>query len=265
MEVLPADAVEGIAKVVAEIGSGSDISRVISMMQWNDDSGQSTKWRRLEYVFEKQQRVDKSSKAIFAFIRNYFTPARFVNHEEDFEKYRLQLNLQLAFVGIEYGRDGQFLSVIRAKTISEAENRLRTLKSKMQGRSIHWQVSEYCTVELLHDDYFHAVFEATKGLAQRIRDMSGIDKDGAALVDLCFAVEHPILAFNSLQTETEQSEQKGFAQLIKGCFSAIRNPMAHEPKILWSGEDAAVDYLTLISLLHRKLDSAILVRGMPHV
>ena len=31
-----------------------------------------------------------------------------------------------------------------------------------------------------------------------------------------------------LQTETEQSERKGFAQLLKGYFSAIQNSQTHE-------------------------------------
>ena len=99
--------------------------------------------------------------------------------------------------------------------------------------------------------------EATKGLAQRIRDMSGIQADGAALVDRVFSIERPVLAINSLQTETEKSEHKGFASLLKGCFAAARNPLAHEPKVLWQGEDDAADYLSLISLLHRKLDDSV--------
>jgi len=37
----------------------------------------------------------------------------------------------------------------------------------------------------------------------------------------------------------------------------VRNPLAHERKILWQGEDDAADYLSLISLLHRKLDDAV--------
>ncbi|MGH8078576.1 MAG: TIGR02391 family protein [Lysobacter sp.] len=41
-----------------------------------------------------------------------------------------------------------------------------------------------------------------------------------------------------------------------GPFAAIRNPTAHEPKILWQGEDDAADYFTLLSLLHRRLDKA---------
>ena len=106
----------------------------------------------------------------------------------------------------------------------------------------------------MHDNYFHAVFEATKGLAERIRSMSGVDGDGAELVDKVFSVSRHVLALNSLRTETERSEHKGFAALLKGCFGAARNPLAHEPKILWEGEDDAADYLSLVSLLHGKLD-----------
>lgn len=109
----------------------------------------------------------------------------------------------------------------------------------------------------MQENYFHAVFEATKGLAQRIREMSGVKLDGAALVDKVFSIGLPILAFNSLQTESEKSEHKGFALLLKGCFGAMRNPLAHEPKIMWDGEDDAANYLTLISLLHRKLDGCV--------
>ncbi|GIW53034.1 MAG: hypothetical protein KatS3mg081_2389 [Gemmatimonadales bacterium] len=109
----------------------------------------------------------------------------------------------------------------------------------------------------MQENYFHAVFEAAKGLAQRIRDMTGLQLDGAALVDKVFALERPLLAFNRLQTETEKSEHKGLAALLKGCFAAIRNPLAHGPKILWEGEEDAADYFTLISLLHYKLDKCV--------
>ena len=125
---------------------------------------------------------------------------------------------------------------------------------------MHSEVLKYCKAELMQDNYFHAVFEATKGLAQRIRDMTGIHKDGPALVDHVFSVERPVLAMNTLRTETEKSQHKGFAALLKGCFGAVRNPLAHEPKILWKGEDDASDYLSLISLLHRKLDDCVLIR-----
>lgn len=122
---------------------------------------------------------------------------------------------------------------------------------------MHPESLKYCRSELLQDNFFHAVFEASKGLAQRIRDLSGVDGDGAALVDRAFLGSSPLLAFNFLATESDWSEHRGFAALLKGCFSAVRNPLAHEPKILWQGEEDAADYFTLISMLHRKLDRCV--------
>jgi uncharacterized protein (TIGR02391 family) len=119
---------------------------------------------------------------------------------------------------------------------------------------MHSEVVKYCRAELMQDNYFHAVFEAAKGLAQRIRELADVNADGASLVDLVFSIDKPQLAFNSLQTETEKSEHKGYAALLKGCFAAVRNPPAHLPRLLWQGEEDAADHLSLISLLHRKLD-----------
>ena len=50
-------------------------------------------------------------------------------------------------------------------------------------------------------------------------------------------------------------EQKGFAHLLVGLFGAVRNPLAHAPKTNWPmSEQDALDILTLVSLIHRKLD-----------
>ena len=38
----------------------------------------------------------------------------------------------------------------------------------------------------MQDNYFHAVFEACKGLFQRIRELSGVEADGANLIDRVF-------------------------------------------------------------------------------
>ena len=67
----------------------------------------------------------------------------------------------------------------------------------------------------------------------------------------------PFLAFNTLQTESEQSEQKGMMNLMKGFFGTFRNTTAHAPKISWSvNEQDALDLLTMASFLHRRLDTA---------
>ena len=261
MSVIPAfqeGSIESLAKLLADCGSGSDISRVLADRGIQDCSGQSTKWRRLYWIFLEVQRRDRSANRVLDFIQSLLTPARFVSRNDEFEAHRSELNTVLALSGFEYGANGKFRNRPAASTLTEAESRVKTLQAKFQGRRIHAEVLKYCKAELMQDNSFHAVLEATKGLAQRIREMSGVDGDGAALVDRVFSTNQPLLAFNTLQTETEKSEHTGFAKLLKGCFAALRNPRAHRPRILWKDEDDTVDYFTLISLLHRKLDDCVL-------
>lgn len=249
--------IESLAKLLGESGSGTDITRVLEARGIKDDSGESTKWKRLYQVFLRIQEEGKSGARVLDFIQAFLAPARYVGRREEFERRRSELNVILAFAGLEYRSDGRFHQRVTATTLSEAEARLRTIRAKFKGRSLHEEVLKYCRAELMQDNYFHAVFEAAKGLAQRVRELSGVDADGSRLVDVVFAIDRPILAFNALQTETERNEHKGIANLLRGCCGAIRNPLAHGPKILWSGEEDAADYLSLISMLHRKLDGCV--------
>ncbi len=248
---------EKICKLLGEYTKGHKITDALVSLKLDHDLGgeNGTKWRRLYATFDHYQQQDGAASKLIDYICTTFNPFCFVECPAEFEEKRRELNILFAFAGLKYGKDGKFYRVEAAKTIDEAHERAETLRVKLRGRIIHDEVSKYCKSELLEENYFHAVFEASKGLAQRIREKSGADGDGAALIDKVFSVSKPLLAFNTLETETEQSEHKGFASLLKGCFAAVRNPLAHEPKILWEGEDDAADYLSLISLLHRKLDN----------
>ena len=98
-------------------------------------------------------------------------------------------------------------------------------------------------------------------MAQKIRDKTGLTGDGAEIVDQAFGVSAPMLAINTLQTETEQSEQKGFINLLKGMFGTFRNVPAHVPRKMCPIEEQdALDLLSLVSYLHRRLDAAAVVR-----
>ena len=257
--------IESLAKILGDCGSGSDISRVLADRGIHDSSGESTKWKRLYRIFLEIQRQERCANHIVDFIQSFLTPARFVDRNDEFESHRSKLNTVLILSGFEHGSDGKFRTRPAATTLTEAERRVKTIQAKFQGRRIHPRVLEYCRAELMQDNYFHAVLEASKGLEQGIRDKSGVEGSGASLVDKVFLVNEPILEFNTRRTETEQTQHKGFAALLKGCFAAVRNPLAHEPKIMWDGEDDAADYFTLISLLHRKLDDCVAtgIRGGP--
>jgi len=98
-------------------------------------------------------------------------------------------------------------------------------------------------------------------VAEKLREKTGLLSDGAPLVDEALGIGktgHPLLAFNSLRTESERSEHSGLINLIKGLFGAFRNTTAHAPKIHWNvTEQDALDILTTISLIHRRLDAAV--------
>lgn len=67
----------------------------------------------------------------------------------------------------------------------------------------------------------------------------------------------PLFAINALSTDTEKGEQRGFVNLLTGLFGTIRNPLAHNPKIEWDmSEHDALDIMSTLSLIHRKLDKA---------
>jgi uncharacterized protein (TIGR02391 family) len=121
---------------------------------------------------------------------------------------------------------------------------------------VHPDVLRFCRVELVADNYFHAVLEASKSIADKLRAKSGVNADGAPLVDATLCGTPPRIAINELRTESQRSEQSGFANLVKGVFGMFRNPTAHEGRILWSmSKEDAEDLLSIASLIHRRLDA----------
>lgn len=187
-------------------------------------------------------------------------PSRHVKNHEWFHEIRNQLNFILSFEGLEIEHTGIIKQITASKTLSEAEERALKLKKVLIDRIIHNDVLLFCKAELLVDNYFHAVFEATKSIAEKIRNKTNLTSDGAKLIDqtLAFKGKIPYLALSNLMTESEESEQKGFMNLIKGVFGTFRNTTAHAPKITWTiNKQDALDILSMISLIHRKLDNVI--------
>lgn len=245
--------------------SGSEIGRFLDECKIADPFPTLTKRHRLFEAFKAKQLVDNCGNNIAAFIQHTMNPARHHDAREWFEDTRSKLNHVLAFAGYVLAENGKLRSVEKAETHSEAASRVSNLRSHLITRRVHPDVLRYCREELLVDNYFHAVFEATKSVAEKLRSLSGLTSDGADLVDEAFAFKStiPHLALSTLQTESEKSEQKGFINLLKGLFGTFRNTTAHAPKITWKiDEQDALDILSLISLVHRRLDSAIQARAI---
>ena len=254
---------ESICKILGDTNngiSGTEISKYLAETSIKDPQLNSTKWKRLYDALSTKQSEDRCSNNILAFIKYVLRPSRHIHRKEWFKNIRTELNYVLSFEGFELTESGDIRETDKVKTFSEAEERAQNLRKTLLDRKIHSDVLTFCKAELLVDNYFHAVFEATKSIAEKIRIKTNLTADGSELVDQAFSYKGkiPYLALNNLTTESHESKQKGFMNLLKGVFGTFRNTTAHAPKITWEvNEQDALDTLSMISLIHRKLDKAI--------
>ena len=253
---------ESICKILGDTNngiSGTEISKYLAETSIKDPQLNSTKWKRLYDALSTKQSEDRCSNNILAFIKYVLRPSRHIHRKEWFKNIRTELNYVLSFEGFELTESGDIRETDKVKTFSEAEERAQNLRKTLLDRKIHSDILTFCKAELLVDNYFHAVFEATKSIAEKIRIKTNLTADGSELVDQAFSYKGkiPYLALNNLTTESHESEQKGFMNLLKGVFGTFRNTTAHAPKITWEvNEQDALDTLSMISLIHRKLDKA---------
>ena len=203
---------------------------------------------------------ESGGAGVLQLIKTLYAVEEYATEPDEFRSFCSGLNRILRFSGVEYREDGEFHEVSPTRDLSEAERRARALENKLAFRRVHSEVQKYCRAEYMVDNYFHAVFEAAKGLAERVREKTGLNIDGVNLVRQAFERPKngfPLLTINALETETERNEHDGLTDLIVGAFRLFRNPIAHTPKILWQhGVEDAVDCLTLISFLHFNLDQS---------
>lgn len=252
---------EAIAAALADTSTGltgSEIGHILSSLKMADPTPAMTKWKRLHNAFAERQNQSKNRRAILEFIRQAMKPERYVKQQEKFEPLRANLNRALAFSGLSIDASGKLANINRANTLSDANRRADELRQDLSRRGVHADVLRFCSAELVADNYFHAVLEATKSIADKLRTKSGVSEDGARLVDVTLGGSLPLLMINDMLTESQRSEQSGFANLVKGTFGMFRNPIAHEAHILWTiTKEDAEDLLSLASLIHRRLDTSI--------
>ncbi len=257
--VIQPNILESICQVIADTSkglTGSELNKAILDASMKDVNPEMTKWKRLYNSCVEIQNRTRCSNNILTLIQKSYHPSRFINDKETFEERRSELNEILSFIGLKLNDNGKFNPVEKSKTISDAQQRATSLLTKLKDRNVHPDVLEFCKSELLQENYFHAVFEATKSVADKIRQLTGLTNDGNPLIVAAFNVNNPILKINDLSDETKKSEQKGFSNLLTGFFGMFRNTTAHAPSIHWTIEELdAIDIMTMASMLHRRIDN----------
>jgi uncharacterized protein (TIGR02391 family) len=269
--ILSDNVLRAIAEVLGDTGSGltgSEIGRLLAASGFTDP-GPITKRDRVYIALAERQQTERSSNNILAFVCRVMDPVRYRGEPGTFESRRHALNLAMVFAGLRLREDGQLEVVPAAATLSEAQQRASKLRSELMRRGVGQDVLRFCQPELLQGDYFHAVFEATKSVAQKLRDRTGLTGDGSRLVDDALSIENgrtPLLAWNTLTTENDRNEHRGVALMMKGTFAYFRNLPAHIPSAFRIvTEQEALELLSIVSFLHRRVDAAVTTtpRGEP--
>ena len=110
--------------------------------------------------------------------------------------------------------------------------------------------------ELFADGHYEtSVSEAFKSIEVRVRELTGLNRSGAALMGDAFRADGSALDVAGHEGRTGDDEREGFMHLFRGTMIGIRNPGAHE--LFKSGDpQQALEYLGFASLLHRRIDAA---------
>lgn len=238
--------------------SGDMIGRVLKDAKIRDPTPAATKWKRLHSAICASSSAGANTTRAFNFIRHALDSARYVGNRAQFEERRADVNAILVLSGYEFREDGKFGTVGAASTLKEAEVRANRLRSALSARGVHRDVLAACRTELIQQNVFHAVLEASKSVAEKLRVKAGLTSDGAQLVDDALAGDNPRLRINAFTSDSERSEQRGFTNLLKGLLGVFRNPTAHAPRLVWEmKEEDALDLFTFASYAHRRIDRAV--------
>lgn len=258
------DVLRGVADVLADTAqglTGSQITELLARLKFPDPALSASKRARLLEAFVGRQNQDGTAQRIITFITYAMAPAGYVDQHDLFTWRQDHLNAVLTFAGLRVNDKGQVSRGAASSTLDEAARNAASLQSELLRRRTHTHVLDYCTLELLKKNNFHAQLEATKSVFDRLRQLTGATGDGAALVDDALALGQsgtPRIAINPLQSQTERDEQKGFANLIKGLAGLYRNPVAHDPRLNRTvTDDELLELLTTLSMIHRRLDAAV--------
>lgn len=254
---------EALANVLGETNeglSGSEIHHFLMVAKIDDVDPKNTKRYRLFNAFAAFQNKHHCANNIINFVKETLAPSRYINDRDKFERRRSAVNRVLAFEGLMITEAGGVARTEKASTITEVQLRVEGLRNKLIQQNAHRALFHYCNEELLANNYFHAVFEANKGLFHRIKELSGVSADGNKLIEQVFSL-NPILIINNFSSQSERDEHIGFCNMLKGLCGMFRNPEAHEPKVEWNiSEQDALEILGIISYCHRRLDKAQQIR-----
>ena len=123
---------------------------------------------------------------------------------------------------------------------------------------LHPVIVEKAVAQYQNGHLRDAVLNSVIAVFDQLRQRTGMDLDGDALVTRAFSEQNPQLILSELDTESGRNDQIGFMKIFQGAFQGIRNPKAHSVRHNLTRVKAG-QYLVFASLLARRVEEARLV------
>ncbi len=235
--------------------SGAEIGALLREKNLVDPYPAVIKRHRLYEALRQQQELDGCGNNVAALVLAALNPARYSDNQPLFTRRLERLNAVLGLDGYQINPDGKLKVVPSTRKSSAGQERARRLRAELTRRGVHPAVLRCCTPELLAEHGYPAVHEAVRSLEEKIREKSGLNLEGPELVEGAFGLRiGPLLAFNTLLSEAERAEHLAVSALLKNLVATFKAPAWPLP------EADALDLLTLASMLHRRLDQAVLTK-----
>jgi uncharacterized protein (TIGR02391 family) len=158
------------------------------------------------------------------------------------------------------GRDRSIASItaaiegLREKLADAGEDTDSRSLRAYQDLALHPEIARAANDLYRDGHYANAVEASVKALNLLVRLRSGLDIDGAPLMERTFSLNNPILKFNDLSDQSDRDEQKGFMMLFSGAVSGLRNPRAHG--FIHDDPERALEFIAFVSLLAKLLDES---------
>lgn len=189
-------------------------------------------------------------------------------------EWRTHLKDAPSFGGWEYEplADAAMKAIAWLERRQELEENLGPSGPTLRADTLHSTVWSAASSLWASRHYADAVDAAARSVNAFLQNKVGRrDASDAGLVGECFSLKQPtpeaprLRLMSDDSSKTYQNVHEGAVAFGRGCFTAIRNVLAHEfgTGLAEPPEQSALEYLAAFSVLARWIDSAEVIRDKP--
>lgn len=233
-----------LASIVADATSGSLFTKLLIDAGWTPNMTYNQLYREAgknkeDYLYDEFIKIGE-------------------NGREDILDYLVEKTISKSSVYFKQGsKDYKFprdqFSLLKKKLKVEMGSRPKINERLFKDRGLHKSVVFVSKKLFIDGHYSQSIFESCKLLETAVKKKSGLNLSGVPLMQQAFSPRNPILKLNSIPDQSGSDEQTGFMFIYSGVMQGVRDPKGHSV-INLKDRDKALEYLSLLSLLFRRLD-----------